>query len=223
MSDSSTLDSTLSTSIQSCRALCKGCKATLPLANFLHPIDASSYRVRLQCKRCVAKSAKHWRAHRDDIKAARATRERDTERITCVCGTSINVRHRAKHCQSKRHLSVVAVLRQHNVLSPHASLSINSAPAPYTGSSIDTAAPAPAIGRQGYTLPQVDDDEFIAALDRELLAREQRRSLPLWPDSSTPHGATTTATAPTVDPLVVDVAIPRTEPTPSSDEHTNHP
>jgi hypothetical protein len=186
-SDPSTLDSRLATSIHSYRVLCKGCNATLPLPLFLHPIDASSYRVRVQCKRCVAKSAKHWRAHREDIKAARATRERDSERITCVCGTSINVRHRTKHCQSKRHLSVVAVLRQHNALSTH------------TSACIDTA-PAPAAEQEGCT-PQEEFDEVIAAIEQEL-ARERRRSLPQLPHSSTVLVATTEATAPTIDGLV---------------------
>jgi hypothetical protein len=99
MRDQSTLDNVNSDSIDSYRVLCKECRATLPLHLFLHPVDPSCYRVRVQCKRCIEKSVKNWRAHREDIKAARATRERDRGRITCVCGTSINTRYRAQQLQ----------------------------------------------------------------------------------------------------------------------------
>ena len=124
MSDQTTLDRANSDSIDSYRVLCKGCKATLSLHLFLHPVDPSCCRIRMQCKRCIEKSLKNRRAHREHINAARAIRERDRERITCVCGTSINARYRAQHCKSKRHLSIVAVLREHNAVFPDVSASI---------------------------------------------------------------------------------------------------
>ena len=167
MSDQPTLDGANSTFISSYRVLCRGCRTAQPLPLFLYPVDASCYRVRMQCKRCIDKSVKHWRAHREDLKAARATRERDRERITCVCGTSINARHQAKHCQSKRHLSVVAVLRQHNALPPSIS-------GPFVPAS------APAAERESDTL----QDEFTEKLDATELKlaayealRKRRRSL----------------------------------------------
>ena len=184
MSDQATLDGTNSTFIDSYRVLCKGCRTTQPLPLFLYPVDASCYRVRMQCKRCIDKSVKHWRAHREDLKAARAIRERNLERIACVCGTSINVRHRAKHCQSKRHLSVVAILRQHNALAPSISASI-------------TSASAPAAERRGYTV-QDEFTEPLAAAEKQLVAyeaiRERHRSLPKTSHVSALLAATTAAT-----------------------------
>ena len=132
---------------------------------------------------------KHWRAHREDIKAARATRKHDAERMTCVCGTSINVRHRTKHCQSKRHLSVVAVLRQYNALSPIASAPIIPASTAAAERERDTS--------------QQEFVEVIAAAERELAAwdalREQRRSLLRSPDPPSLRASPTPTTALTVD------------------------
>ena len=187
MSAQSTTVGSDSTTIDSYRVLCKGCKATQPLEMFLHKIDATCYRVNLQCRRCLNKSNKHWRAHREDIKAARAARERDTERITCVCGISISARYRVQHCQSKRHLSVVAVLRQHNALSPNSNTS---------------TVPASTPQRKEQTL-QEEVEAFLAATEQQLAAeealREQRRSLLRSPESSTQHITTTALAMPPLD------------------------
>ena len=200
------------------RVLCKGCKVTQPLEMFLHKIDPTCYRVNLQCKRCLNKSTKHWRAHREDIKAARATRERDCERITCVCGVSINARYRVQHCQSKRHLSVVAILRQQNALASNSSASI-------------VAVSTPAAGhRKGQTL-QEEVEACLAANEQQLAAndalRERRRSLPKSPESSTLHITTTALAAPPLDLWTMSdtdsAATPWTEPQQPSDEDTNHP
>lgn len=181
-----TTDVTSSPSIDSYRALCKGCRAAQPLTVFLHQVDPSCYRLRLQCRRCIQKSTKYWRDHRADIKAARASRERDCERITCVCGISINARYRTQHCRSKRHASVVSILRQHNALSPNDSSASVISP------------PAPSSLRETRNL-QEEFEEAMAALEREFpTQQEQRSSLPQWPDSSIPH----TAAPPTSDGLV---------------------
>ena len=197
MNDLSNPDNVNSTPVDSCRVLCKGCKSILPLALFLHPVDESCHRLRMQCKRCLNKSNKHWRAHRDDIKAARTTRKTDAERITCVCGISINVRHRAKHCQTKRHLSVVTVLREHNALSSNAGASIT-----------------PAAERKDQTL-QEEVEAFLAAIEQRQAAddalHERCRSLPIPPDSPTLQAATTALTAPRFDPLADSAATPQTE------------
>ena len=185
MSDQPPLNNADSASVDSYRVLCKGCRTIQPLPLFLCPVDTSCYRVRMQCKRCIDKSVQYWRAHREDLKAARATRERDCERITCVCGTSITVRHRAKHCQSKRHLSVVAVLRQHNKLPPSISASI-----------IPTSPPA--AERECYTL-QDEFTEVLAIAEKSMATyealREQRCSQQKTSHISALLAATTAATA----------------------------
>jgi hypothetical protein len=169
MSDQSTTVGSNSASVDSYRVLCKGCGIPQPLAMFLHQVDEACHRLNMQCRRCLYKSAKHWREHRQDIKEARATRERDSERITCVCSASINVRHRVKHCQSKRHQSVVAVLRQHNALSP-------------TPSTVICPSPPTSAAQRGSRTFQEEFDEVVAAVEKELAAgqalRERRRSLP---------------------------------------------
>ncbi len=209
MDNPSNRDNINSTLVDSYRVLCKGCTSILPLPLFLHPVDDSCYRVRMQCKRCINKSQKHWRTNRDDIKAARATRERNIERVTCVCGISINVRHRTKHCQSKRHLSVVAVLREHNALPSNAAASIT-----------------PAAERKDPTL-QEEVEAFLAAMEQRQAAddahHEGCRSLPIPPDSPTLQAATTALTAPQFDPLTASAANPHIELAQSSDEHTSHP
>jgi hypothetical protein len=192
MSIQSTTDDPSSISINSYAVLCKGCKATQPLQMFLHKIDPTCYRVSLQCKRCLEKSIKHWRAHREDIRAARATRERDCERIACVCGISISARYRTQHCNSKRHLSVVAILRQHSALPSNRGASI-------------IPASAPAAEQESY-LRQEEIDDVIAAAEQEIAAyeearRERRRSLPNSPVSFTALVATTVVTVPTADDL----------------------
>jgi hypothetical protein len=181
MSDPSTLDVFDSTAIDSYRVLCKGCKSTLPLEMFLHKIDVTCYRVNVQCKRCLYKSRKNWRAHKDDIKAARATRERVCERITCVCGVSINTRYRVQHCKSKRHLSVVAILRQHNASLPYASALITPA-----------STSAPTVERESRMSQQEFEqgfDQVFAAAEQEHAAyealRSRRLSLPRSSDAST--------------------------------------
>jgi hypothetical protein len=215
MSAQSTTVGSDSTTIDSFRVLCKGCKASQPLEMFLHKIDPTCYRVNLQCRRCLNKSNKHWRAHREDIKAARAARERDTERITCVCGISINARYRVQHCQSKRHLSVVAVLRQHNALSPNTSASIVAPSTPQ---------------RKGQTL-QEEVEAFLAAYEQQQAAsealRERRCSLPKSPELSTLHTTTTALAAPPLDLWMMSdadsAAAPWIEKGQPSDEDINHP
>jgi hypothetical protein len=186
MSDLSTFDN-----INSYSVLCNGCGATQPLLLFLHPVDPSCYRVRVQCTRCIAKSVKHWRAHREDITAARATRERDRGRIICECGTSISARYRAQHCKSKRHLSVVAVLRQHNAL-------------PVGTSSSTHPPPAMAVQPASHTADE-EFDALLAAAERDLAARdallEQYRSQPRPPYRLPLRVSPTPATALTVDGL----------------------
>ncbi len=68
------------------------------------------YRVHVQCRLCLQKSTENYRKHREDIKTARLAREQVHERVACVCGVTINVRYREKHCRSKRHQAVVALL-----------------------------------------------------------------------------------------------------------------
>jgi hypothetical protein len=50
-------------------------------------VDLACYRLRRQCWRCVTKSKKHYEPSKDDIKAARAVRERDRERISVRAGS----------------------------------------------------------------------------------------------------------------------------------------
>ena len=64
---------------------CAGCRTIQPIALFLDTVDPACYRVRRQCRRCVNKSQKHWRERREHIKATRIARERECERLTCVC------------------------------------------------------------------------------------------------------------------------------------------
>ena len=89
---------------------CGGCRAVHPLSAFLHRLDQASYRLNVQCRACLGKSSRHYRKHCDDIKAARQVREQQSERVMCVCGVSIHTQYRDKHCQSKRHRTVVALL-----------------------------------------------------------------------------------------------------------------
>ena len=89
---------------------CGGCRAVRPLSAFLHRLDQASYRLNVQCRACLGKSSRHYRKHCDDIKAARQVREQQSERVMCVCGVSIHTQYRDKHCQSKRHRTVVALL-----------------------------------------------------------------------------------------------------------------
>jgi hypothetical protein len=90
---------------------CKGCRSIQLFSSFLYKLDLMCYRVHLQCRQCLHKSMESYRKHREDIKAARQAREQEDERLTCVCGVTIKARHREKHCQTKRHQSVVALLR----------------------------------------------------------------------------------------------------------------
>ena len=212
MNNPSNRDNINSTLVDSYRVLCKGCTSILPLPLFLHPVDDSCYRVRMQCKRCINKSQKHWRTNRDDIKAARATRERNIERVTCVCGISINVRYRTKHCQSKRHLSVVAVLREHNALPSNAAAS-------------NTPAGAE---RKGQTLQEVE--AFIAATEQRLATndalRERRRSLSTPPEPSPLHRTTPAWIPPPFESWMKSTAdsaaTPRAELAQSSGENISH-
>jgi hypothetical protein len=154
--------------------LCKGCNTVHPVARFLHRVDPTCYRLRLQCWRCLEKSSKRWRAHREEIKATRAARERDYERITWVCGVSINAQYRDKHGLSKRHLSVVALLHQHSALLSEPGAPIIPPPAP-------AALPAQAANRMHRTFDEEVEDT-IAALEKELTTshalRSRRVSLP---------------------------------------------
>ena len=89
---------------------CKGCRSVQRFASFLTYVDPSCYRVHVQCRQCLQKSTENYRKHREDIKTARLAREQVRERVACVCGVTINVRYREKHCRSKRHQAVVALL-----------------------------------------------------------------------------------------------------------------
>ena len=92
--------------------LCKGCRLVLPIHSFICSVDGTKcYRLRLQCRSCINKSTKHYRAHREDLKAARRLREQRAERVTCVCGVSIYAHHREKHYLTKRHQTVTALLQ----------------------------------------------------------------------------------------------------------------
>ena len=92
--------------------LCKGCRLVLPIQSFLFSVDGTKcYRLRLQCRACINKSTKHYRAHREDLKGARRLREQQAERVTCVCGVSIYAHHREKHYLTKRHQTVTALLQ----------------------------------------------------------------------------------------------------------------
>ena len=99
---------------------CKGCRSIQPFSSFLYKLDLMCYRLHLQCRPCLHKSMEHYRKHREDIKAARMAREQEDERLTCVCGVTIKARHREKHCQTKRHRSVVALLRNASANPPAA-------------------------------------------------------------------------------------------------------
>ena len=99
---------------------CKGCKSIQRFSSFLYKLDPECYRLHLQCDRCLHKSSENYRKHREDIKATRIAREQELERVACVCGVTINVRHRDKHCRSKRHQSVVALLRNASLTPPAA-------------------------------------------------------------------------------------------------------
>ena len=216
MSDPPTLNITESSPATSYSVLCKGCKSTLPLSLFLHPVDGSCYRLRMQCKRCINKSSKHWRTHREDIKAARATREHDAERITCVCGVSINVRHRTKHCLSKRHLSVVAVLREHNALPSNASVSIGP-------------TSATAVAERKKPLREEVESQILAYQQRLAAndaVRERRSSLFASLKSPTQHFTTTALVAETIQPEVTSNVdgdrIPPTEPVSSRGDHSKY-
>jgi predicted secreted protein len=113
-----------STAITALPIWCKGCRSIQPFSSFLFKLDLLCYRVHVQCRQCLHKSTKHYRKHREDIKAARQAREQEDERITCVCGVTINARYRDKHCQTKRHQSVVALLR--DAASPAAAAATSS-------------------------------------------------------------------------------------------------
>ena len=91
---------------------CKGCRTIQRFASFLTFVDPACYRVHVQCRQCLQKSTDNYQRHREDIKAARLARERVHERVACVCGVTINVQYREKHCRSKRHQSVVALLNK---------------------------------------------------------------------------------------------------------------
>ena len=97
---------------------CKGCRTIQRFSSFLTYVDPACYRVHVQCRQCLQKSTESYRRHRDDIKAARQAREQVCERVACVCGVTINVRYRDRHCQSKRHQTVVALLRYANARPP---------------------------------------------------------------------------------------------------------
>ena len=111
---------------------CKGCRSIQRFSSFLTYVDPACYRVHVQCRQCLQKSTENYRRHREDIKAARLAREVVQERVACVCGVTINVRYRDKHCRSKRHQTVVALLRNTSPGAPHAAEgapSTNMAPA----------------------------------------------------------------------------------------------
>ena len=96
---------------------CKGCRSIQRFSSFLTYVDPGCYRVHVQCRLCLQKSTDNYRKHRDDIKTARLAREQVHERVACVCGVTVNVRYRNKHCRSKRHQSVVSLL---NIANPSA-------------------------------------------------------------------------------------------------------
>ena len=41
-------------------------------------------------------------------------RERQSERVTCVCGATVLASYRERHCQTKRHQTIAALLRNRN-------------------------------------------------------------------------------------------------------------
>ena len=97
---------------------CKGCRSIQRFSSFLTYVDPGCYRVHVQCRLCLQKSTDNYRKHREDIKTARLAREQVHERVACVCGVTINVRYRNKHCRSKRHQSVVALLNNASSSAP---------------------------------------------------------------------------------------------------------
>lgn len=107
--------------------LCKGCRLLLPVRSFLYSVDdMKCYLVRKQCMSCTSKSTQHYREHQEDIEATRQLRKRQAERVTCVCGVSIYAAHRGKHYQTKRHLTVAALLhtsRNNDALKPPPTIS----------------------------------------------------------------------------------------------------
>jgi hypothetical protein len=103
MSTASTSDESATTPITaSFPVWCRGCRSVQPVAAILRKVD-SCYRVRQQCGKCITKSTKHYHAHRAGIRAAREMRQQDCERVACVCGLTINVKHREKQYHTKRH------------------------------------------------------------------------------------------------------------------------
>jgi hypothetical protein len=162
---------------------CAGCRTIQPIALFLDTVDPACYSVRRQCRRCVNKSQKHWRERREHIKAARIARERECERLTCVCGIQINARYRDKHCQSKRHQSIVALIRQHNALTPH-----------HASSASPPAAPPPAA------VPIADG---LDDLDQKIQAYE--RQLSLQRTSVSPRAANSISSSPAALPTPHDL------------------
>ena len=167
----------------------------------------------MQCKRCINKSnealARPPRGHQGGAGHSQGVTPNG---VTCVCGTSINVRHRTKHCLSKRHLSVVAVLREHNALPSNAAASITPAGAE----------------RKEQTLREVE--AFIAATEQRLAAndalRERRRSLSTPPEPCPLHITTPAWIPPPLESWMVSTAdsaaTPRAELAQSSGENISH-
>ena len=128
--------------------LCKGCRSVRPIESFLSPVpDTGCYRVRQQCRACTTKSAKHYQAHREDLRATRQMRERQSERVTCACGATVLASYRERHYQTKRHRTIAALLCNRN----KAVKALLKEQSPGTGA----AAPT--------------EDELSAVLDRERL------------------------------------------------------
>jgi hypothetical protein len=147
MSSSST-----STSVES--VLCKGCRTVRPIDSFLCPVpDAGCYRVRQQCQSCITKSAKHYQAHREDLRATRQMRERQSERVTCACGSTILASYRERHYQTKRHRTIAALLL--NSSRAVTAASTTQSPATDTAQPVESA-PTPSPHRV-FTMGDVAD------------------------------------------------------------------
>jgi len=144
--------------------LCKSCRAVHPIESFLSPAsDAGCYRIRQQCRSCLTKSAEHYHAHREDLRATRQIRDRQSERVRCACGVSILASYREKHNQTHRHQTFMALLGNgdiYNILARSSTLT--AAP---------TTAQAPArITIDAAEAAATSEEQWFAMLDKTRLS-----------------------------------------------------
>ena len=148
--------------------LCKGCRSVQPIDSFLCPVPcAGCYRIRQQCRTCLTKSTKHYHAHREDLRAARQMRERQSKRVTCVCGASILVSYREKHEQTKRHQSIIALLG-HNNNNNNNNTALNQPTVAVTATP-PTPSPARIIVDAADAAAALSDEEWYAIFDKNRL------------------------------------------------------